>query len=269
MALIVLYGQSHWRAATSALHSGLEAGRTRVVPPAFDMGELTGLPDPVKRYFRAVLQQGQPMVAAVNAEHRGVFNMSSSAGRWRPFVSTQRVITRRPGFAWDGRISMIPGVRVYVHDAYVAGEGILRATLWGLVSLLEVRASPEVAHGDLMRFLAEAACYPTALLPSQGVHWEAADEASARATLKDGATTVTMLFRFDGAGLITTVSAEARGRQVNGSIVPTPWEGRWWDYQVRDGMLVPLAGEVAWLLPEGPKPYWRGRVTALRYELSE
>ena len=34
----------------------------------------------------------------------------------------------------------------------------------------------------------------------------------------------------------------------------------------RDGMRVPTRGEVAWLLPEGPKPYWRGEVTALRYE---
>lgn len=32
---------------------------------------------------------------------------------------------------------------------------------------------------------------------------------------------------------------------------------------VRDGMLVPLEGEVAWLLPEGPKPHWRGRIISL------
>ena len=28
-------------------------------------------------------------------------------------------------------------------------------------------------------------------------------------------------------------------------------------------------GEVAWLLPEGPKPYWRGRITSLRYEFAQ
>jgi hypothetical protein len=28
-------------------------------------------------------------------------------------------------------------------------------------------------------------------------------------------------------------------------------------------MRVPMRGEVAWLLPEGDKPYWRGTVTAL------
>ena len=33
-------------------------------------------------------------------------------------------------------------------------------------------------------------------------------------------------------------------------------------------MTVPLDGEVSWLLPEGPKPYWRGRITRLDYELA-
>jgi hypothetical protein len=43
------------------------------------------------------------------------------------------------------------------------------------------------------------------------------------------------------------------------------WSSGWPDYAVRDGMRVPLAGEVAWRLPEGLRPYWRGRVTRLVY----
>jgi hypothetical protein len=34
-------------------------------------------------------------------------------------------------------------------------------------------------------------------------------------------------------------------------------------------MRVPLEGEVSWMLPEGPKPYWRGRITVLAYELAK
>ncbi len=119
-----------------------------------------------------------------------------------------------------------------------------------------------------MRFLAEAAWYPTALLPGQGVRWEALDRRSARATLTDGATTVTMSFRFNDSGVIDTVTAEARGRTVGTKVIPTPWQGRFWNYQERGGMLVPLEGEVAWLLPEGAKPYWRGRITEMEYEFA-
>jgi len=119
-----------------------------------------------------------------------------------------------------------------------------------------------------MRFIAEAPWYPTALLPSQGVQWEAVDDTSAKATLKDGETTLTLLFRFHENGLIGSVRAEARGRTVAGKVIPTPWEGRWSNYELRDGMYIPLEGEVAWLLPDGPKPYWRGKIIKIHYEFA-
>jgi len=195
-----------------------------------------------------------------------MFNMSETGDRWKPFLATQRVITRRPGFDWEARIAMLPLVVVRVHDAYIAGEGVLDASLFGLVSLANLHGTPEAAQGELMRFLAEAAWYPTALLPSQGVSWEAVDEVSANATLTDGETTVTLLFRFNADSLIESVRAEARGRTVAGTVIPTPWEGRWSNYAIRDGIAIPLEGEVAWMLPEGPKPYWRGRIVNLHYE---
>jgi hypothetical protein len=60
------------------------------------------------------------------------------------------------------------------------------------------------------------------------------------------------------------VGTEARGRTVDGEVVPTPWQGRFWNYDERGGMWVPLDGEVAWLLPEGAKPYWHGHITGDR-----
>jgi hypothetical protein len=78
------------------------------------------------------------------------------------------------------------------------------------------------------------------------------DDTSARASLVDAATTVSLEFRFDAEGLINTVHAAARARMINGALVATPWQGRFWAHDVRDGMRVPMQGEVAWLLPEGP-----------------
>ena len=46
----------------------------------------------------------------------------------------------------------------------------------------------------------------------------------------------------------------------------TPWEGRWFNYARRQGVLVPQAGEVAWLLPDKRLPYWRARLLTLEYE---
>lgn len=266
VALAVAYGFRRWQSAGRDMRAKLEAARLSIEPTTYDIRELTGLPPSVQSYFRAVLEDGQPMVAAVSVDHTGVFNTSEVGEKWRPFTSTQRVITRRPGFDWEGRIAMMPGLKARVHDAYIAGEGILHASLLGLVSLVDVRGTTELAQGELMRFLAEAAWYPTALLPSQGVQWAPVDGTSATATLKDGETTVKLLFRFDEDGLIRSVRAGGRGRMVAGTSIPTPWEGRWTDYELRGGMRIPMEGEVAWMLPDGPKPYWRGRITRVAYE---
>ena len=55
---------------------------------------------------------------------------------------------------------------------------------------------------------------------------------------------------------------------MGGKVVPTPWQGRYWNYEERGGMRVPLDGEVAWLLPAGEKPYWRGRNDEVAYEFA-
>ncbi|HUG24460.1 DUF6920 family protein [Piscinibacter sp.] len=266
---LVWLGNLRWAAATRDLQARLEASRSSPQPARYSSRELEGLPAPVQRYFRSALTEGQPIVAAADVVHTGTFNMSESGEQWLPFSSHQRVITRRPGFLWDGRVAMLPGVAVRVHDAYIAGEGILHPAILGLFTLIDLRGTGDVAQGELMRFFAEAAWYPTALLPSQGVKWEPVGDSSARATLRDGAIVLTMTFSFDANGMIEAVRAEARGRMVSGKVVPTPWEGRWSNVQRHGGMRVPMTGEVAWLTREGRKPYWRGTIASLDYEFAK
>lgn len=262
----LVYGSIRWQASTKELHKKMQAARLQTDIKTYDPRELEGLPGLVQRYFRTVLKDGQSLVSAVSMEHTGTFNMSLTSEQWKPFTSNQRVITRRPCFVWDARIRTAPGMTVFVHDAYVAGEGVLIAKLLGLLTVMEQSSAPELAHGELMRFFAEAAWYPTALLPTQGVHWEAIDDTSARASITDGSTAVSLEFHFDEAGLISTVRSTGRYRMVNGEQVATPWQGRFWDYELCDGMLIPLEGEVAWLFQEGPRPYWRGHIKRIEYE---
>ena len=266
VAGIVAYGAWRWNEGTTALRARLEAARVPHPVARYDARELEGLPAPVQRYFRAALTDGQAIVAAVSIRHAGTFNMSATAEQWKPFTSQQRVITRRPGLDWDARIMLFPGLPAHVHDAYIAGAGLLHGAVLGLVTVINMVDTPELARGELMRFFAEAAWYPTALLPSQGVNWTAIDDSSAHATLTDGQLTLKLLFRFNADGLIDTVRAQARGRVVDGTTVMAPWQGRYWRYALREGMRVPQEGEVAWLLPEGEKPYWRGTTISSRYE---
>jgi hypothetical protein len=254
---------------TSLLESGGAGAQGRLPSPArFDAHELDGLPAPVQRYFRAVLTDGQPIIAAATIEMTGTINMSATAEQWKPFTSRQRVVTRNPGFLWDAQVDMFPGVPAHVEDSYIAGKGRLKAKLFGLLTVADSHGDGEIARGEFMRYFAESPWYPTALLPSQGVRWEAVDDASANATIVDGPITLTLLFRFNDAGLIASVRAEARGAGAgkDGAMFMLPWDCGLSGYQTQDGMLIPMVGEAAWVRPEGRKAYFVGKVQKLRYE---
>lgn len=267
------YGAKRWADTVRVLTGRLEAARiddqTQLrLQARYDARELDGLPAPVQRYFRTVLTDGQPFITTATVAMVGNFNLSASGEQWKPFTSTQQVVTRRPGFLWDAQIAMLPGLPVRVVDSYIAGLGLLRAAMLGVFTVADIDGGDEIARGEFMRFFAEAAWYPTALLPSQGVRWQAVDERFANATLTDGSCTLTLLFRFNDAGLIDAFRAEARGAMVGKEMRMLPWEGKWSNYQMQDGMMVPRTGEVAWVRPEGRRPYFIGTVTALRYEFS-
>jgi hypothetical protein len=268
---IAAYGSKRWAAASLGLthkldSAGNEGKTNRARPTRYQSRELDDLPAPVQRYFRLVLKDGQPIIAAANVELAGNFNMSTTGEQWKPFQSRQRVVTRRPGFLWDAKISLLPGLTIRVVDSYIAGRGLVRAAILGLFTVAEVAGDGEIARGELMRFFAEAAWYPTALLPCQGVQWDAIDDHSANATIVDGPLTLTLLFRFNDAGQIDSFRAEARGAMEGKKMSMIPWEGTWSNYQTRDGMSVPLTGEVAWMRPGGRKSYFVGTVTSLTYE---
>ena len=265
VAIIVLYGNFRWKASINELRASMQAVQSSNSITIFNSQEIVDLPAPVQRYFTMVLKDGQALVKTAKVTHTGTFNMGDSTEKWVPFDSTQYIITQRPGFVWDARVRLAPGVAVFVHDAYVAGEGFLAAKVLGLFTVMQQPSSPELAQGELMRFFAEATWYPTAFLPCQGVQWEAINDTQASAIIRDGSTEVKLIVTFDEQGLISTVYSDGRYREVDGVQEETPWEGHFWDYEWQDGMLIPQEGEVAWFLPEGPKPYWRGRIQQIEY----
>jgi len=270
LLVLAIYGRFRWAETTQALLGQLEAARLPATRSPYNAREIEGLPAPVQRYFRAVLKDGQPIVTGVTVQHSGTFNVTALGSRdmWMPFTSEQRVLTRRPGFVWNARMALVPGIAIFVHDAYVAGVGTLHPAVLGLFSLTHQSGTGDIARGELMRYMMEAAWYPTALLPSQGTKWVAIDDVSADATMVDGDISMTMRFTFNAAGLIEKVAAAARGALVGGKVVMMPWEGRMSNYQEPEGMRVPLTGEAAWVAPGGPRPYWRGTITSLAYEFS-
>ncbi len=234
-------------------------------PVCYERSEISTLPSPVIRYFEFALGSESPLVESARVEWEGAFSLRPR--RWSAFSATQYYRVWPPGFLWDARIRMTPLVPVLVRDAYIDHEGSLRAAIGGVIRVANEHGTPELATGELLRYLGEAVWYPTALLPSAGVSWSPIDHLSATATLRDGATTASMDAHFGPAGEISSISA-MRPRRLNGSSVLTPWIARLAGYSARGGMQVPTSGCAEWMLPTGPLPYWRGRLVDVQYDFT-
>jgi hypothetical protein len=224
------------------------------------------VPAPVRRYFRHVLQDDQLFVATARLSQTGTFrSVTDEPGDWSPFRATQVVTTRPPGFLWDAAIDMIPWASVRVLDAYVEGDGHLRARMGNALTVMKPSSSPALNEGELLRYLAEAPLYPTALLPEMGVHWTPIDDRSARATIADRGTTVSLIFHFNDRDEVDRVTGWRPFLRTDGVPESRPWTGRWRAYARRDGMCVPTKGEVAWGAPAYEETYWRGDIDEVTY----
>ena len=233
------------------LFADAESGPARV----YHKAQLMGLPAPVQRYFRHVLPDGQPYLRGLRLRHGGQFKTDLKKD-WVPIEGEQYITADPPSFIWQGT------TRQFVaRDEYVAGHGGLTVRLFGAVPIVRGHG-PHFDQGELLRWLAEAAWLPTALLPSQHVAWTAVDDHSARLTLTHAGQTVDCLVRFNERDEITACEAP---RYISDTAM-LPWQGHFSEYRRQQGMLVPFAGEASWVVDGQRQPYAQFVVQELDYE---
>ncbi|HEX8358852.1 MAG TPA: DUF6544 family protein [Longimicrobium sp.] len=267
LAGTIAAGTLLWNRATAREVARL--GSSQPHATVYSPEQLEGLPAPVARYFRTALRPGQPLIRTARFRQEGHFWLGARDGRWSPFTAEETFSTSPPAFVWDASIRMAPLLSARVRDSYAGGTGSMRARLASVIPLVDQSGGPELAAGALLRYLGEAVWLPTALLPASGVAWTPIDDRTSRATITDRGVTVSLDFTFGENGEIRSTYTPTRSREVEGRWVPTPWNGSYRRYERVAGMLVPMEGEVAWVLPDGPLPYWRGRITGAEYDLGE
>jgi hypothetical protein len=226
-------------------------------------GDADDLPPPVARYLSTATGGEAVPVQQVVLTQSGEFRTGDADSPWRPFSATQHVTTDPPGFVWEAAIEMAPFVSARVVDSFVDGEGSLRATVFSVLTVADAASDPQLDEGELMRYLGETPWYPSALGAGGPVSWEPLDDRSARATLSVGETTASLVFHFGEDDLVQTVTGERPAQQDDGSYEPTPWSGHWWDYERREGVLVPTEGRAEWNGPTGTLAYWRGHLESM------
>jgi hypothetical protein len=79
---------------------------------------------------------------------------------------------------------------------------------------------------------------------------------------------VSLEFRFNAAGEVASVFTPGRWGKFEDGYKQVPWEGHFRNYVTRDGMVIPLEGEVGWYSDGEWRSVWKGTVTDATYELA-
>jgi hypothetical protein len=134
--------------------------------PGFDPATLTGLEEPVRRYFLHALAEGAPVVTRVRLRIRGRIKV----GTWLRFDS----VWEGDGRSLDWRAICGPGAlrALRVHDHFADGTGFMDIRLRPGLKLLHA-ADDDIACSSAGRAALESLWVPGSLLPERGVSWRA------------------------------------------------------------------------------------------------
>lgn len=130
-------------------------------PRLYSSDNLTALPDPVQRYLRYALQEGQSLVRFVCTKQTGTYRTALSSDGWRRMHAEQYLSVTEPGFVWSATIELVPCVWLRGWDSYIRGRGNM---FWKLCSLFTVEDTrgDDVDRSDNLIII----CYSTLCCPS-------------------------------------------------------------------------------------------------------
>jgi hypothetical protein len=177
--------------------------------------------------------------------------------RWMRFRANHSMCVTKCRFDWRARFG--PAGLIRVRDALLDGEGILTARLFGLVPVAQA-SGPEATRGELMRYLAELAWCPDAILHNRTIGWTIVSQTEIVATAQLGETVGSVRLALDDEGRIESISAPDRPRSTGREFIPTPWWGRFSDYRSHAGRQIPFRGEVGWEVEGKRVAVWEGRL---------
>lgn len=223
----------------------------------FWYNQLEGLPEPVQRYFKHVLKEGQPYISYVSLKHDGLFKTGLDK-KWIRIKGEQYFTTEKPGFIWKGSTTWFTAC-----DMYIKGIGRLVVTLLSLFNFLDGKGE-QYNQGELLRWLGEGVWFPTNFLPDENKQWSYIDSQSANLTFNINGLLLFFIVTFNEIGEIIQMDTKRYFDEKN----LETWICKKSNYKEMNNMLVPTATEAIWKLVKGDLSYAKFNVTSIKYDKS-
>jgi hypothetical protein len=231
---------------------------SNIADKKFSYKQLAGLPEPVQKYFKHVLKEGQFYINTTRLTHTGQFKTGLEKD-WVDIEGEEYFTTEKPGYIWRGRTALFTA-----RDSYIAGKGRLIVTILSLIKVVDGKG-PQYDQGELLRWLAESVWFPTNLLPSKNLQWIPVDSLSARLTFDYNGLSVFFIVRFDDTGTIIEMETK---RYMDEKSLET-WICKMGKYEDRNAIIIPTEAEVFWRLEKGNFSYAKFKINKIDYNISQ
>jgi hypothetical protein len=231
---------------------------TSISKRRFFYEQLTGLPEPVQRYFKHVLKEGEPYISYARITHDGQFKAGFDKD-WMNIKGEQYATTEKPGFIWKGTTS-----KFVARDMYIEDKGRLVVSLFSLYNAVDAKVE-QYNQGEILRWLGESVLYPTNLLPSERLQWSAIDSKTAKLTFNYKQLSLFFFMTFNDMGEITQMETK---RFMDDKNLET-WVIKLADYKEMNRVIVPSVFEVLWRLEKGDFSYAKFNLKRIEYNKPE
>ena len=224
----------------------------------FHKSQLDSLPEPVQRYFKHILKEGQPFISYARIKHDGQFKTGLDKG-WINITGEQYATTEKPGFIWKGTTTMF-----VARDMYISDKGRLIVSLFSLYNVVDAKGE-KYNEGELLRWLGESVLYPTNFLPSDRLRWFPIDSTTAKLTFNYNGLSLFFKITFNEIGEIT----EMETKRYMGEKNLETWVIKSTNYKELNNVFIPTAFDVLWRLDKGDFSYAKFNVTDVEYNKPE
>jgi len=254
LAIILIIGKINLSIRFSKEVKELFAQSKNISDKAYHQQQLVGLPEPVQRYLKHVLKDGEPYISYARITHDGQFKTGFDKD-WINIKGEQYATTEKPGFIWKGTTSMF-----IARDMYIADKGRLIVSLFSLYNVVDAKGE-QYNQGELLRWLGESILYPTNLLPGEKLQWFPVDSLTARLTFNYNGLSLFFIITFNETGEITQMETK---RYMDEKTLAT-WVIKMSNYKEMNGIIIPLSFDVLWRLEKGDFSYAKFNIQKIEY----
>ena len=208
-----------------------------------------------------------PDQSGVLLTQKGFIKRSLDREAWMPFSATQVISSKDCSFTWDARAGRL-GL-LSIQDALTCGRGRLSEKAMGFLPLMNAKPSAVLTRAETMRYLAEIAFVPDAILQNGSLRWKqtSCDTVLVAAGTGDNEAEVSLWIGLDGR--ISGFYAADRSRSATPPFLPTRWSGRFMDYRLHEGRWLPFAAELAWIFNGELLTYFQATIERWNETLDE